>query len=342
MRQKTTQGVSDVSVDGHSMAFHDLEYRDKSPGLGKWIAFLTSCVVHLTCCFLMACIYSLGGAGQSGRSILLALDSASESVSLTDESFESVSLESEISLPEEPQAESAAPAMLASFEVAVDPTTNSESEESLSEGLRSALSTLNEVENDFFDEGAGSAVAKFYGQELVGNRFVFVIDSSSSMSGERWESLKEELVRCVKGLSPDQSFFVIGFDSEAHPMFGDAPPRGSFLRPSKVSVTKLQNWLNGIRLGGNTLPATSLMMAISLKPDAIMLLSDGEIADDSILRLRVLNRRILNDEEYEIKIPIHTYLLHSSIGYLALETIAEENDGVFTPINLLQHGRRRR
>jgi hypothetical protein len=342
MRQKTTQGVSDVFSEGMPMAINDIEHRDTSPGLGKWIAFLTSCVVHLTFCFLLACVYSLGGAGQSGRSILLALDSSAESVSLTDESFESESLETEASMPDEPQTESAVPAMLASFDVALDPTTDSESDESLSEGLRSALSSLNDAESDVIAEGAGNAVAKFYGKELVGNHFVFVIDSSSSMSGERWESLKEELVRCVKGLSPDQRFFVIGFDSEPHPMFGLSPPQSSYVRPSKSSITKLQNWLNGIRLGGNTLPATSLMLAISMKPDAIMLLSDGEIADDSIVRLRVLNRKTLNDDEYEVRIPIHTYLLHSSIGYQALEVIAEENDGVFTPINLMQQGKRRR
>jgi hypothetical protein len=323
------------------MATNHKETADASPLLSEWIAFLTSCAVHLIFCFLLACIYSFGGAGQEGGSILLTLDGTAESVSLTDESFESASLQAETSPPEDPIAESAVPAMLTSFDVALD-STSTDSEDSLAEGLRSALSSLNDVESDVMAEGAGAVVAKFYGTELVGNRFVFVIDSSSSMSGERWESLKEELVRCVKGLSPDQRFFVIGFDSEPHPMFGQSPPKGSFLRPSKVSIKKLQNWLNGIRLGGQTLPAASLMMAISLKPDAIMLLSDGEIADDSIVRLRVVNRKILNDDEYEIKIPIHTYLLHSSVGYQALETIAEENDGVFTPINLMQQERRRR
>jgi hypothetical protein len=324
------------------MATNDKQKSDGSPSLGKWIAFLTSCAVHLSFCFLLACIVSMGGAGKDGGSILLALESSSESVSLTDESFESASLEADASLPEDPVTESAVPAMLTSFDVSLDSTSDSESEESLSEGLRSALTSLNDVESDVMGEGAGTAAAKFYGKDLVGNRFVFVIDSSSSMNGERWESLKEELIRCVKGLSPDQRFFVIGFDSECHPMFGEAPPKGSFLRPSKSSVTKLQNWLNGIRLGGQTLPASSLTMAISLKPDAIMLLSDGEIADDSIVRLRVLNRKLLNDDEYEIKIPVHTYLLHSAIGYQALETIAEENDGVFTPINLMQKANRRR
>ncbi|MCU0713481.1 MAG: VWA domain-containing protein [Pirellula sp.] len=324
------------------MVTNDEERPDATPLLSKWIPFLTSCVVHLSFCLILACVYSMGGAGQEGGSIQLALDSSAESVSLSNESFASASLEAETNLPEEPVSEKSVQAMLTSFDVALEANAESDSEESLAEGLRSALSSLNDVESDVMGEGVGTAAAEFYGTELVGNRFVFVIDSSSSMSGERWESLKEELVRCVEGLSPDQRFFVIGFDSECHPMFGEAPPKGSFLRPSKKSIKKLQNWLNGIRLGGQTLPASSLMMALSLKPDAIMLLSDGEISDDSISRLRVLNRKMVSDEEYEIKIPIHTYLLHSAIGYQALETIAEENDGVFTPINLMQQPRRRR
>lgn len=324
------------------MVTNNDERRDPSRLVTKWIPFLTSFAIHLSFCLILACVYSLGGTEQQGGSILLAVDNSSESVSLSNESFSSASLEAESNLPEKPVTEMSMQAMMASFNVSLDANSNSDSEESLSQGLRSALTSVNNVESDVLGEGVGTAAAKFYGTELVGNRFVFVIDSSSSMSGERWESLKEELIRCIKTLSPDQRFFVIGFDSESHPMFGEAPPKGSFLGPTSKSVKKLQNWLNGIRLGGQTLPASSLMMALSLKPDAIMLLSDGEIADDSITRLRVMNRKMVNDEEYEITVPIHTYLLHSAIGYKALETIAEENDGVFTPINLMHKSRRRR
>jgi hypothetical protein len=185
------------------------------------------------------------------------------------------------------------------------------------------------------DDGEGERTpkkARFYGVELQGDRFVFVIDSSRSMTGSRWNSLREELLRSLKGLSPDQEFFIISFDSEPHPMFGKAPPQGSFLRNEEGSIRRVRSWLNSVILGRNTLPATSLGMAMDLKPAAILLLSDGEIMDNSIQQLRHYNREHASDGTDKVKIPIHTFLLHSLVGYQTLETIASENDGVFTPV----------
>jgi hypothetical protein len=182
--------------------------------------------------------------------------------------------------------------------------------------------------------------ASFFGAYAEGNRFVFVIDSSRSMLGPRWEALCKELMRAIKSLSPDQEFFVISFDSLAHPMFGVEPPRGKFLTAVDKNFERIQNWLRSIRHGRNTYPATAVGIAIRLEPDAIFLLSDGEISDSTIADLRIWNRKKneaneneLNEENEEIAlVPIHTVLLHSEVGFMALQTIARENGGTFTPV----------
>ena len=69
-----------------------------------------------------------------------------------------------------------------------------------------------------------------------------------------------------------------------------------------------------------------------LQPDAIFLLSDGEILDSTLQDLRVWNRKRNDDGEAKAVVPIHTVLLHSQIGYAALEAIANENGGTFTPV----------
>jgi len=175
--------------------------------------------------------------------------------------------------------------------------------------------------------------ASFFGAQAEGNRFVFVIDSSGSMRGPRWEALCKELIRAIKSLSPDQEFFVISFDSMAHPMFGVAPPRGKFLTADDKNFERFQNWLRSIRHGSNTYPASAVGIAIKLEPDAIFLLSDGEISDSTIEDLRVWNRKRNEEDEEVALIPIHTVLLHSQIGFVALETIARENGGTFTPVS---------
>lgn len=188
-------------------------------------------------------------------------------------------------------------------------------------------------------DGSASKVSKskasFFGAHADGNRFVFVIDSSKSMLGPRWEALCKEMMRAIKSLSPDQEFFVISFDSMAHPMFGVAPPRGKFLTAIDENFERIQNWLRSIRHGSNTYPASAVGIAIRLEPDAIFLLSDGEISDSTIADLRIWNRKKNeNNEEVEeiALVPIHTVLLHSQVGFVALETIARENGGTFTPV----------
>ncbi|MCY2984361.1 MAG: hypothetical protein NTY15_12105 [Planctomycetota bacterium] len=174
--------------------------------------------------------------------------------------------------------------------------------------------------------------ASFFGAHAEGNRFVFVIDSSRSMLGPRWEALCKELMRAIKSLSADQEFFVISFDSLAHPMFGVAPPKGKFLTAVDKNLERIQNWLRSIRHGSNTYPASAVGIAIKLEPDAIFLLSDGEISDSTIEDLRIWNRK-RNEEDEEVPlIPIHTVLLHSQVGFVALEAIARENGGTFTPV----------
>ena len=174
--------------------------------------------------------------------------------------------------------------------------------------------------------------ASFFGAQAEGNRFVFVIDSSGSMRGPRWEALCKELIRALQSLSPDQDFFVISFDSMAHPMFGNAPPKGKFLKAVKKNVEQVQNWLRSIKHGKRTFPASAVGIAMKLEPDAIFLLSDGEISDSTVEDLRVWNRKQEVDGIAVPLVPIHTVLLHSQIGFATLEAIAKENGGTFTPV----------
>jgi hypothetical protein len=174
--------------------------------------------------------------------------------------------------------------------------------------------------------------ASFFGAEAYGNKFVFVIDSSGSMRGPRWQALCKELIRAIQSLSPDQQFFIISFDSTAHPMFGKAPPYGKFLTPTAKNITRVQNWIRSIEHGRQTFPASAVGIAMRLEPDAIFLLSDGEINDSTVSDLRIWNRK-QDEHGYEkTLVPIHTVLLHSNVGYATLETIANENSGSFTPV----------
>lgn len=214
-------------------------------------------------------------------------------------------------------------------ELNTSPVTSHDSSEVRQASAASAGSQ--DAEEKASQKTEGESKARFFGAEASGNRFVFVIDSSGSMRGPRWEALCIELERALKSLSADQEFFIISFDSIPHPMFELPPPRGIFLTPLPKSIRRVRNWLRSLDLGSNTYPAASLAMALLLEPDAIFLLSDGEIMDNTVQELRVYNR-VRTENGYQVAVPIHTVLLHSAVGYQTLERIAEENDGTFTPV----------
>lgn len=297
--------------------------------LHSLIAFAISSCIHLTLGLALALIL-IGARGKDGNSLKIAIASLDNAEEVA-----------ELSLTVDPPPVSPAeqmdpsPELTISTDISFNVSTSGAAIGGGNKGSHSA-SVIALTAGARGGEQAATKPSKsrasFFGANAEGNRFVFVIDSSGSMRGPRWESLCKELIRAIKSLSPDQEFFVIGFDSLAHPMFGVPPPRGKFLKAINKNVDRLQNWIRSVRLGNNTLPAAAVGLAMKLEPDAIFLLSDGEILDSTLNDLRVWNRKKTEDGEIKATIPIHTVLLHSQIGYAALESIAKENSGTFTPV----------
>lgn len=60
-------------------------------------------------------------------------------------------------------------------------------------------------------------------------KIAFVVDKSSSMSGNRLERTKVELIEAIGGLRPDQSFYVVFFDEGAEQM----PDSSQLLIPAR-------------------------------------------------------------------------------------------------------------
>jgi hypothetical protein len=292
----------------------------------SWISFLVSFSIHLAIGIAMAALLIGGGRGITKLEIAGAMNDGN-----TNDLMDVLQIEHSEEPSELPDSPEFSLALDSSPVAEVDPTeTSSTNDTATYARLASQVDALGD------NHGGGADIQKskatFFGAEAYGNRFVFVIDSSRSMLGPRWEALCYELEQAIRSLSLDQEFFIISFDSEAHPMFGAGPPRGRFLAPDPKSIRRVRNWLRSVELGRNTFPSSSMIMAINLKPDAIFLLSDGEIRDSTATDLRQLNRSTSEGSSYSKTIPIHTVLLHSEIGYQTLEQIAAENAGTFTPV----------
>ena len=170
--------------------------------------------------------------------------------------------------------------------------------------------------------------ANFFGSYAAGDKFVFVLDSSKSMTGERWLYACQELMDSVARLEPHQKFFVICFDNKTTCLFNTQPTRIKYQQNTPEIRTKLKRWLTLHKLGPRTYPREAVSLALHMHPDAIFLLSDGEIMDDTIMVLRDMNG--FSTERRQV--PIHTVHLMSEEGRQSLQLIASENAGTFTPI----------
>lgn len=169
---------------------------------------------------------------------------------------------------------------------------------------------------------AGGAPGRFFGIQGEGNRFVYVVDRSGSMSSAyngpgntRMGRVKLEIAAALQTLTPEQQFFIIFFDHQVLPM----PAPG--LQPAVPEVQDYYvRWLSKIGPNGETDPRAALAIALSLNPDAIFLLTDGEFP--AAVKRDMLSIR-------QDRVAIHTIAFGNRRGHDVLRRIAENNGGKF-------------
>lgn len=156
----------------------------------------------------------------------------------------------------------------------------------------------------------------FHGVRAEGQFFVFVVDCSGSMDEQsRLLRAKAELRRTVQSLRFPQKFAIL-FYNEGYVGFHGGFPESA---DPKVKRQAIQ-WINQIEAGGETDPRAAMDLALSLKPDAVFLLSDGEFlagTADSIVNKNAS------------KIPIHAIDLSAGAGGKQLRMISERTGGQY-------------
>jgi len=197
-----------------------------------------------------------------------------------------------------------------------------------------------------------------FGSGRGARSFVFVVDCSSSMSGERFSVAVSELIRVVTKLRSSQSFYIIFYSSATTPMFAPPSPinqaqpnenrdarrrvrrragrfRGNLvagrrtvrrqaarrlLPATSTYKRKAKQWIHTLGTGGGTRPREALELALKLKPEVIYFLTDGEIPPNTPDVVREANRD---------NVRINTVALGFAGSAELLQTIARENGGTY-------------
>jgi von Willebrand factor type A domain len=157
----------------------------------------------------------------------------------------------------------------------------------------------------------------FFGIRARGLFFVYVVDCSGSMiDDDRMPRATIELRRSVMALREPQRFEVIFYNSESIPMPGGPIPRSATLQ----AKSQLRSFLQLIDPDGGTDPRPAMKQALSLRPDAVFLLSDGAFPDGTVEELTRLNKH---------KVPIHCVDLTGGLAGDHLKRIAAANGGQY-------------
>lgn len=142
-----------------------------------------------------------------------------------------------------------------------------------------------ENEDDAFDLRSGPPAeqpgtkAEFFGTVAHGDRFVYILDRSSSMSnddgnGTRLDAAKAELRTSVGKLTENQKFCVMVFSDDFKCMSGGTRPK--MHAANARNKRALAKWLATINAAGGTEPRGALRAGLALNPSSVFLLSDGQ------------------------------------------------------------------
>ncbi len=196
----------------------------------------------------------------------------------------------------------------------------------------SAMSTLSQstAQAETLNSKPVAEPVAFCGVEGGGNHVVYLVDSSKSM-GQAFASARDELLRSIQALSPEQRFYVIFFDADPDYMRVSNPdadePRSLLATPANKAA--LQQWAMNIRMDEGRAPYDPLQFALALKPEVIFLLSDGEFPEriESLLGEENRVENLFGDQQ-RISI-VHTIGYHSRQGEDRMRRIAEQNGGKY-------------
>ena len=149
------------------------------------------------------------------------------------------------------------------------------------------------------------------------------------MRDNGWDDCRRELVAAVRRLTTSQYFYVVLFCSRSYRMFDSARPEPRMAPATALNLARLERWLHGFQPHDETLPLDAVRFAMSLHPDAIYLLTDGEIQDNTA---EWLAKNIVRDDAYDggsLRTVVHTIGFVSNSGQAVLQRIARDCGGTY-------------
>lgn len=136
----------------------------------------------------------------------------------------------------------------------------------------------------------GDGNTSFMNISGVGQTFVYVIDTSSSMDGNRLKLAQSQLKASLRLLQPNQKFAVILYNEATQRLKPRRRAEEDFYAASELNVRLIEDEIDRIKSSLGTMHMPALLEALSSKPDVIYFLTDGAEPELSPADLREIAR----------------------------------------------------
>ena len=165
----------------------------------------------------------------------------------------------------------------------------------------------------------------------VGKTFVYIIDTSSSMGGSRLKIAQSQLKASLRLLQPNQKFAVIFYNEYRERLKLRRQDDQSMYFATDVNKELAGHEVDRVTSDGGTEHMPALLEAISLKPDVIYFLTDGDEPELSPAQLAEIRRLAGGLTIHVVKFGEG---ILSSRGPTWLERLASPSNGEYREINI--------
>lgn len=165
----------------------------------------------------------------------------------------------------------------------------------------------------------------------VGKMFVYVIDTSSSMTGSRLKVAQGQLKASLRLLQPNQKFSVIFFNEYRERLKLRRNDDQPVYFATDVNKELAGHQVDRVTADRGTVPLPAILEAISLKPDVIYFLTDGDESELSPAEMAQVRQLSGSITIHVIKLGDGTL---SSLSRSWLERLAHQSNGEYREINI--------
>jgi hypothetical protein len=137
-------------------------------------------------------------------------------------------------------------------------------------------------------KGPATTLSVFGSGELTGRKFVFVIDRSKSMGGQGLNVLAaaaDELSRAVNSLKEFHQFQIVAYHHQTLCI-----SRRELLNATDDAKAQVGEFIDNLAAFGGTEHEAALIMALSMNPDVVVLITDGGLPELNESQLKRISR----------------------------------------------------